>query len=132
MVASDRLGEILDLELEKTEAEQRKVAPSSLKGDRSIQNVSFRYGTKQLILENFSMQIKKGERIAIVGESGAGKTTIAKLLLHLYPYEAGTITVADYALPDIQLETLREKIAYIPQETFLFSGTIMENLTFGI
>ena len=132
MVASDRLGEILDLELEKTEAEQRKVAPSSLKGDISIQNVSFRYGTRQLILENFSMQIKKGERIAIVGESGAGKTTIAKLLLHLYPYEAGTITVADYALPDIQLETLREKIAYIPQETFLFSGTIMENLTFGM
>ncbi len=132
MVASDRLGEILDLELEKTEAEQRKVAPSSLKGDISIQNVSFRYGTRQLILENFSMQIQKGERIAIVGESGAGKTTIAKLLLHLYPYEAGTITVADYALPDIQLETLREKIAYIPQETFLFSGTIMENLTFGM
>lgn len=132
MVASDRLGEILDLELEKTEAEQRKVSPSSLKGDISIQNVSFRYGTRQLVLENFSMQIKKGERIAIVGESGAGKTTIAKLLLHLYPYETGTITVADYALPDIRLERLREKVAYIPQETFLFSGTIMENLTFGM
>lgn len=132
MVASDRLGEILDLEIEKNETQQNKVAPASLKGNISIQDVSFRYGTRQLVLEHFSMEIKQGQRVAIVGESGAGKTTIAKLLLNLYQYEAGTITVSDYAIPDIQLETLREKIAYIPQETFLFSGTIMENLTFGL
>jgi len=132
MVASDRLGEILDLEIEKDEHQQRKIAPKSLKGDIVLKDISFRYGTRQLVLENFTMEIKRGQRIAIVGESGAGKTTIAKLLLNLYQYEAGTITVADYALPDIQLETLREKIAYIPQETFLFSGTIMENLTFGL
>ena len=132
MVASDRLGEILDLEIEKDETQQRKVSPASLKGDISIREISFRYGTRQLVLEHFSMEIKKGQRIAIVGESGAGKTTIAKLLLNLYPYEAGAITVANYALPDIQLECLRKKIAYIPQETFLFSGTILDNLTFGI
>jgi len=132
IVASDRLGEILDLELEKTDAEMHKVAPTSLQGDVSIQNISFRYGTRQLVLEQFSMEIKKGERIAIVGESGAGKTTIAKLLLNLYQAESGNISVAEYAIQDIQLETLREKIAYIPQETFLFSGTIMENLTFGL
>ena len=132
MVASDRLGEILDLEIEKGENQQHKVAPASLKGDISIQDISFRYGTRQLVLEHFSMEIKQGQRIAIVGESGAGKTTIAKLLLNLYQYEAGSITIADYALPDIQLECLRDKIAYIPQETFLFSGTIYENLTFGL
>lgn len=132
MVASDRLGEILDLGIEKDETQQRKVSPASLKGYISIREISFRYGTRQLVLEHFSMEIKKGQRIAIVGESGAGKTTIAKLLLNLYPYEAGAITVANYALPDIQLECLREKIAYIPQETFLFSGTILDNLTFGI
>lgn len=132
MVASDRLGEILDLEIEKDAAQQRKVAPASLQGNISIRDISFRYGTRQLVLDKFSMEIEKGQRIAIVGESGAGKTTIAKLLLNLYQYEAGTITIADYALPDLQLECLREKIAYIPQETFLFSGTIMENLTFGL
>lgn len=132
MVASDRLGEILDLEIEKNQTENRKVAPESLKGDIWIRDVSFRYGTRQLVLDHFSMEIKKGQRIAIVGESGAGKTTIAKLLLNFYQCESGMISVADYALPDIQLETLREKIAYIPQETFLFSGTIMENLTFGL
>lgn len=132
MVASDRLGEILDLEIEKNETQQRKISPISLKGDIIIQDISFRYGTRQLVLEHFSMHIRNGQRIAIVGESGAGKTTIAKLLLNLYPYEAGNIMVADYSLPDIRLEVLRDKIAYIPQETFLFSGTIMENLTFGL
>ena len=132
MVASDRLGEILDLEIEKDEAQYRKLAPSSLKGDIAIRDISFRYGTRQLVLEHFSMDVRRGERVAIVGESGAGKTTIAKLLLNLYQYEAGSITVAGYALPDLQLEALREKIAYIPQETFLFSGTIWENLTFGL
>ena len=132
MVASDRLGEVLDLEIEKGENQRHKVSPASLIGDISIQDISFRYGTRQFILDHFSMQIKRGQRVAIVGESGAGKTTVAKLLLNLYPYESGTITIADYALPDIQLECLREKIAYIPQETFLFSGTILENLSFGM
>lgn len=69
IVASDRLGEILDLEIEKDESQQRKVSPASLKGDISIQDISFRYGTRQLVLEHFSMNIKEGQRIAIVGES---------------------------------------------------------------
>ncbi|MEE3470573.1 MAG: peptidase domain-containing ABC transporter [Butyrivibrio hungatei] len=132
MVASDRLGEILDLELEKDEREERKIAPSTLKGDIAINNLSFRYGTRKLILEDFSMYIEKGQRVAIVGESGAGKSTIAKILLGFYPYEKGSITIGDYALPDIRLDSLRDKIAYVPQETFLFSDSIMKNLTFGL
>ncbi len=132
MVASDRLGEILDLEIEKTEAEEHKVALSSLRGDIELSDISFRYGTRRLVLEHFSMSIKQGQRIAIVGESGAGKSTIVKLLLNFYQPEAGSITIAGYSIQDIKLDTLREKIAYIPQETFLFSGTIMENLTFGM
>lgn len=132
VVASDRLGEIMDLEIEKNDAQRNKLKPKSLTGDIVIDDIFFRYGTRQLVLEHFSMVIKKGQRIAIVGESGAGKTTVAKLLLNLYQYEAGTIMISGYALPDISLDVLREKVAYIPQETFLFSGTIMENLTFGI
>lgn len=132
MVASDRLGEILDLELEKDAREERKISPSTLKGDIAINNLSFRYGTRKLILEDFSMYIEKGQRVAIVGESGAGKSTIAKILLGFYPYEKGSITIGDYALPDIRLDSLRDKIAYVPQETFLFSDSIMKNLTFGL
>lgn len=131
IVASDRLGEILDLEVEKM-SEEHRITPSSLKGDIIFENITFRYGTRQAILEDFSMTIRRGERVAIVGESGAGKSTVAKLLLNLYQYEKGIITIADYALPDIALAPLREKIAYIPQETFLFSDTIINNLTFGL
>jgi ATP-binding cassette subfamily B protein len=132
IVASDRLGDILDLELEKSGNQEAKITPQSLKGDISFEDVSFRYGARQLVLEHFDMKIKQGQRVAIVGESGAGKTTIAKLLLNFYPCEAGSIIISDYSLQDIQLDALREKIAYVPQETFLFSGTIYENLSFGL
>ena len=132
IVASDRLGEILDLELERSGNQAAKIAPESLNGDIRFEDVSFRYGTRQLILEHFSMVVEQGQRVAIVGESGAGKTTLAKLLLNFYSCEAGSIVICDYSLPDIRLDSLREKIAYVPQETFLFSGTIFENLTFGL
>ncbi len=132
VVASDRLGEILDLEIEDKTGGDGKVKPASLKGDIDIRDISFRYGTRRYVLEHFSMHIEKGQRVAIVGESGAGKSTIAKLLLNFYQCESGSITINDLAIPDIDISTLREKIAYIPQETFLFSGTIMENLTFGV
>lgn len=130
IVASDRLGEILDLEIEKVNQEN-KVSPTSLKGDIVIDNVTFRYGTRRAILEDFSLTIHRGARVAIVGESGAGKSTVAKLLLGLYKCEKGIITIADYAIEDISLDTLRKKIAYVPQETFLFSDTILNNLVFG-
>ena len=85
-----------------------------------------------MVLEDIDFTIKKGEKIAFVGESGSGKTTLSKLLLHLYQAESGNILINDNNIEDIQIETLREKIAYIPQETFLFSGTIFENLTLGL
>ena len=132
MVASDRLGEILDLEVEKNESELHKMRPSTLQGDIELKDITFRYGTRMPVLEHFSMKVNKGERVAIVGESGAGKTTLAKLILNLYKGEAGTITIAGNSIDDIALDSLREKISYIPQETFLFSGTIYENLTFGL
>ncbi len=132
IVAADRLGEILDLEAEKTEAEYRKMNPSSLAGDIEIKNLDFRYGTRRLVLSDINLTIKKGQNIAFVGESGSGKTTLSKLLLHLYAPSKGEILINGNNIEDIQLETLREKIAYIPQETFLFSGSIFENLTLGI
>lgn len=132
VVAADRLGEILDLEAEKTEKEYRKMAPASLAGDIEIKNLNFRYGTRKLVLEDINLKIERGQKIAFVGESGSGKTTLSKLLLHLYSAESGDILINGNNIEDIQLETLREKIAYIPQETFLFSGSIFENLTLGM
>lgn len=132
VVAADRLGEILDLEAEKTEKEYKKLKPNSLSGDIEIKNVNFRYGTRKLVLENINIDIKKGQKIAFVGESGSGKTTLSKLLLNLYESESGDILINGNNIKDIQLEKLREKIAYIPQETFLFSGSILENLALGL
>lgn len=130
LVASDRLGEILDLEVERA-AEEHKIKEMSLAGDIAFQNITFRYGTRRPVLENISLRIGKGERIALVGESGSGKTTLAKLLLKLYQAEEGEILLCGRNVKDLQLELLRDRIAYIPQETFLFSGSIMENLRLG-
>ena len=131
VVAAERLSEILDLSLEKAEDEHKKINPNSLNGKIEFKNIDFRYGTRQLILKNINMTINKGERVALVGESGSGKTTIAKLLLNFYKCEKGEIIVNDYNLLDINVEALRDKIAYISQETFLFNGTIIENLMLG-
>lgn len=132
VVAADRLGEILDLEAEKSENEYKKLNPESLAGDIQIRNLDFRYGTRKTVLENINLCIKKGEKVAFVGESGSGKTTLSKLLLHMYTAEKGEILINGNNIEDIQIERLREKIAYIPQETFLFSGSILENLALGL
>lgn len=132
MVAAERLGEILDLEPEKTKEEYRKIAPKSLGGNIEIKDLCFRYGTRKLVLKDINLTIQRGEKIAFVGESGSGKTTLSKLLLHLYIPEKGEILINGMNIEDIQVEILREKIAYIPQETFLFSGSILDNLSLGM
>lgn len=132
IVAADRLGEILDLEPERAGGEEKKLTPNSLQGDIWFKNVTFRYGTRRTVLDHIAMHIKRGERIALVGESGSGKTTLVKLLLNLYSPEEGEVLINGNNIKDINLESLRDKIAYIPQETFLFSGSIMENLMLGL
>jgi len=131
IVASDRLGEILDLELEKAKNEDKKINPKSLLGDIQFKDIDFKYGTRQLVLNNITIDVKAGEKIALVGESGSGKTTIAKLLMGFYEAEKGEIILNSYNLKDINKESLRDKISYISQESFFFSGTIIENLQFA-
>jgi len=132
VVAAERLEEILSLGVEKTEAENRKMVPDDLTGDITFKDIDFRYGTRRLVLENINLEIRQGQTIALVGESGSGKTTLAKLLLHFYSIENGEILINRNNIDDIQIEQLREKIAYVPQETFLFSGTIRENMSLGL
>lgn len=130
IVAADRLSEILNLDIENKDIQ--KLKPLSLKGDISIQDIDFRYGTRQLVLDGIKLNIESGEKIALVGESGSGKTTLVKLLLNFYSPEKGEILINNFNIKDIDLETLRDKISYISQDTFLFSGTIYENLTLGM
>ncbi len=129
IVASDRLGEILDLELDKTDEENIK--PKTLSGNIYIQNLNFAYGIKENVLNDININIKSGEKIALVGESGSGKTTIAKLLMGFYKVEEGKIILSNYNINDIDKTVLRDKISYISQDAFFFSGTIQKNLEFA-
>lgn len=131
IVAADRLSEILELSSEKNEHEENKLKDISLKQPISITHLDFRYGTRQLVLKDINMQINPGEKIALVGESGSGKTTLVKLLMRFYDWEKGEICFGNYNIKDVNLEVLREKVAYISQDIFLFSGTIRENLILG-
>ncbi|WP_078552578.1 peptidase domain-containing ABC transporter [Bacillus alkalicellulosilyticus] len=131
VVASQRLGEILDLETEEDKHKGKKIAPDHLKGNIEIKNLDFRYGTRELILKDISLSINQGERVAFVGESGSGKTTLAKLLLNFYQAEKGEIIINNFNIKDLDFNRLRERIAYVSQENFFFSGTIEENLSLG-
>ncbi|MBU3185285.1 peptidase domain-containing ABC transporter [Clostridium estertheticum] len=131
IVAAERLSEILDLSLEKSVDENKKIVPETLKGDIEFKDLDFRYGTRSLILKNINLKVKSGEKIALVGESGSGKTTLAKLLMNFYQCEKGELLINGYNIKDINVESLRDKTAYISQETFLFNGTIIENLSLG-
>ena len=131
IVAADRLSEILDLELEKDLEEGEKIEAETLLEPIRIEDLDFRYGTRELVLKDINMEIKPGEKIALVGESGSGKTTLAKMLINFYSWEKGEIYIGNNNIKDISLDSLRKKISYISQDIFLFSGTIRENLLLG-
>lgn len=128
-VSAERLSEIIDLELEKSK-EDEKLQLTSI-NDITFNNVKYRYGARSLVLDGVSFNLKKGTTTAIVGETGSGKSTIAKLLLNYYQIEEGEILINNKNILDISRTNLRSMIAYIPQETFLFGGTIRENLSIG-
>lgn len=96
-----------------------------------IEAISFSYDGNEDVLKDFSLDVKRGECIAITGASGCGKTTLSKLLLGLYPLNGGTIKVNGLDLRECCLEELRKQIAYVPQEPYLFNGSILDNIRMG-
>lgn len=127
MVAAERLNDILDVELENNSKENI----TKLNGDIICKDIDFRYGYRNLVLNNISLTFKNGSKTAIVGESGCGKTTLAKLLMQFYNPEKGSITVGGKNLADFSPESVRNRISYISQDIFLFSDTILNNLRIG-
>lgn len=131
-VASKRLTEILDLDLEKNDQEDKKLSPTSFHHKIRLENITFKYGTRQNIFNNLSFEIPIGYSVGFVGESGSGKTTIAKLLMRYYDVNEGNIYYDNYHIKDMNRTGLRNKIAYVAQESFFFSGSIFDNLVFGL
>lgn len=132
LVAGERLNEIFDLDAEKNEKEHKKVSPKQLSGKIECSNVTFCYGTRKNVLNNISFSIEQGSQVAFVGESGSGKTTISKLLMNYYEPQEGNIYYEDYHIKEINRTALRDRIAYVSQESFFFSASIYENLRFGL
>lgn len=103
-----------------------------LKGNIEFENVSFTYPHSGITaINNFNLSIKKGEKIAIIGKTGSGKSTISHLLLRMYDASSGKITIDGRNVKQWNLDTLRSQISYVPQEVFLFSDTIAANIAFG-
>jgi len=108
------------------------VKPVHVSGDIHFQNVSFTYpNTGIKALSHFNLSIKAGEKVLLLGRTGSGKSTIAQLMLHFYNPDEGNITIGGVNVQDIPLKTLRTEISYIPQDVFLFSDTIANNIAFG-
>lgn len=102
-----------------------------IKGHIKFTDVSFAYQDRNLVLRNFNLEIQPKEAVAIVGSSGSGKTTILNLLLGFYDVDQGEITVDGYPIKEVDLKSLRSQVGIVSQETFLFSGTVRENIGYG-
>ena len=102
-----------------------------VKGNVEFKNVSFGYDDNKIIIKNFNAKVKSGEKVAIVGPTGAGKTTMVKLLMHFYDINSGKILIDNNDINDITLQSLRKNISMVLQDTWLFNGTIKENLKYG-
>lgn len=125
-----RLNEFLNT---KPAISDNSKALQDVKGDIKFSNVNFIYPHTGIhALKDFSLKVKRGEKVLILGKTGSGKSTIAQLLLHFYEPQSGEITIGGKSLSSFSLKNLREQVSYIPQDVFLFSDTVANNISFGL
>ncbi|MBW9234897.1 ATP-binding cassette domain-containing protein, partial [Leptospira santarosai] len=127
--SSERIFEFLDEQpLVHEKANPTKI--NQLQGHIEFENVQFGYEKDRLALKGISLEMKAGETVALVGHTGSGKTTIANLVSRFYDPTAGVVKMDGMDIRDLSLSVLREQISIVLQETFIFSGTIMDNIRF--
>ncbi|UAL47667.1 ABC transporter ATP-binding protein [Sutcliffiella horikoshii] len=124
-----RYTEIMDTEPDIADAPD--AVHADLEGEIHYRNVSFGYEGNERVLKNINLTVRAGETVAIVGPSGAGKTTLCSLLPRFYELEEGSILIDGYDTRELTLESLRSQIGIVQQDVFLFSGTIRENIAYG-
>ena len=128
--ASERVFEFLE-EPEEEQTAENPVSVKNLTGDVQFEHVSFGYNPEKIIIHDFSAEVTDGQKIAFVGPTGAGKTTMVKLLMRFYDVNSGEIMVDGHNIRDFNRSELREMFGMVLQDTWLFSGTIMENIRYG-
>lgn len=130
LAGAERVFAVMDEEPE-TVNDTNKVKLENVHGDVVIENVTFGYTPEKTVLKDVSMYAHPGQKIALVGSTGAGKTTITNLITRFYDTDSGKITIDGIDIKDIDRDSLREHIAVVLQDTHLFTGTVMENIRYG-
>jgi len=131
--ATERIQEILGKDTEVSIADSQDLTPLALTGNITYKDVHFSYPTRteMEILKGINLNINEGEKVALVGQSGSGKSTIVSLLMNFYPLDNGSITIDGKEIADYNITSLRQNIGIVPQEVILFGGTIRENILYG-
>ena len=129
--ASERVFEFLEEEEEEQTVEHPVTLENGVEGHVTFEHVSFGYRPDQIIIKDFSEQVQPGQKIAIVGPTGAGKTTLVKLLMRFYDVNSGRILIDGHNIREFDRRNLRECFGMVLQDTWLFNGTIMENIRYG-
>ena len=128
--ASERVFEFLDVE-EEDQVAENPVPVNQIEGNVSFEHISFGYDSSKIIVHDFNADVKAGKKVAIVGPTGAGKTTMIKLLMRFYDVNSGEICIDGHNVKDFNRMELREMFGMVLQDTWLFHGTIMENIRYG-
>ncbi|MBP5665971.1 MAG: ABC transporter ATP-binding protein, partial [Clostridia bacterium] len=130
LAGAERVFEVMDTDPEKPDVPDAKTM-DGMQGYVVLENVTFGYVPGKTVLKNISLYAKPGQKIAFVGSTGAGKTTVTNLISRFYDVEEGTITIDGVDIRDIKRDELRSHIAMVLQDTHLFTGTVMENIRYG-
>lgn len=130
MAAADRVFDIMDLDEKITDVPNATPLPP-IKGKVEFKDITFSYKEGQPALQHISLKAEPGQMIALVGPSGSGKSTIANLIPRFYDVDSGVITIDDHDIRQVTADSLREQIGLVPQETMLFSTSVMENIRYG-
>jgi ATP-binding cassette subfamily B protein len=129
LACAGRIFELIEEPSEKVN--EKAIALESVSGNVTFKDVKFSYNPEQKLIENFNLEVKSGQRVAIVGKTGCGKTTLINLLMRFYDTTGGSISVDGVNINDITKDSLREHYGMVLQETWIKTGTVRENITIG-